>query len=121
MKFSALKALPVPGKITPDWKTQVNQSFVKDPVVVKKDYEKLVRAIADLELMEEYLRKEVLHDDASTSTLRQTVDLARELGYFVAPILAAFSPGAASKVGSIIATLDNLRGSEESRRLLRSF
>lgn len=109
MKFSAIKALPVPGVLTSEWKTSVNQTYAKKPDAVRRDYDRLVKAIADLELIEEYLRKEILHSDESTSPLRQTVELARELGVFVAPILAAFLPGAAGQIARVLSTIESAR------------
>lgn len=121
MRFSVLKTLTEPGKLTSEWKKSINQSFERNPSAVRQDYEKLVKAIADLQLMEEYLRKEVLHNDESTSYLRQTVELAMSMGMFIAPILATFSPGAAGKLAAILAALESLRNTERDRELLRGF
>lgn len=109
MKFSAIPALPVPGVLTSEWKMKINQTYAKRPEAVKRDYDRLVRAIADLELIEEHLRKEVLHNDALTSPLRQTVELARELGVFVAPILSAFLPGATGQIARVLSTIEAAR------------
>lgn len=121
MKFSVLKTLTTPGHLTSDWKKSINRSYEEKPDAVRQDYEKLVRAIADLQLMEEYLRKEVLHNDESTSYLRQTVELAMRMGMFIAPILATFSPGTAGKLAAILAALQGLSQNERDRELLRSF
>lgn len=121
MKFSALKALPVPGKLTDDWKRVTLQQFAKDPEIVRKDYVRLVESIADLELIEDYLREEVLHIDEPTNVLRKTVDLARELGVLIAPILTAYSPGSAKEVIKALGIISGIRSLDELRKQARTF
>jgi hypothetical protein len=117
MKFSAIKALPVAGRITADWKQTQSQLYANDPATVKKDYKQLVMLIADLELIEEYLRKQVLSNDATTNTLRKTVGLARELGFFIAPLLNAILPGSVRSVNSVMYLLDSVKENNARREL----
>jgi len=88
MKFALLKALSPSGTLSESWMETTQQSFLQNPVVFRRDYEKLVRAIADLELMEQYIRKEVLHDDESTSDARMVMDRVKDAFSYVSPYLA---------------------------------
>jgi len=87
MRFTVLKALPKPGMLSESWKLQIQQSFAQNPDGVRGDYDRLVRSIADLELMEQYIRKDILHKDEQSSTLRQIVDFARDINSLLGPAL----------------------------------
>jgi hypothetical protein len=88
MKFAVLKAMDKPGQLSDTWKNITQASYSERPSAFVKDYEKLVRAIADLELMEQYIRKDVLQGDESASLLVTAMNKARDTVSLVAPLLA---------------------------------
>lgn len=108
MKFRVLKALERPGVLSADWKANIQNAFNKNPVLVQEDYKSLVQAIADLELIEKYLREQVLHEDDETSGLQSVVQKAVEVGALLAPLLSVFRIRGAEQFGAVVSGLQSL-------------
>lgn len=108
MKFAVLKALTRPGYLGATWKTHLQDAYLEKPDIVRKDYEKLVRAIADLELMEKYLREEVLHLDEETSGLRDAIDRAVHIGALFAPIIGLFDRKHGVDIANVLSDVENI-------------
>jgi hypothetical protein len=102
MKFALLKSLNPPGVLSENWTNSVQQSYNTDPSGLVKDYEKLVRAIADLELMESYIRKNILHKDGSTSYALDIMGLVRDNVALIAPWLTVLDSVAGLTRGRIL-------------------
>jgi len=108
MKFAVLKALPTQGLLDSGWTLSIQTAYLKTPEKVVADYDKLVRAIADLELMEKYLREEVLHTDGSTSGLRSVMDQVASLGTLISPILSLFDRRSGANVATVLGDVKNI-------------
>lgn len=108
MKFAFLKALSRPGVMTTDWKNYTQLCYQNHPEALEKDYERLVQSIADLELIEKYLREEVLHKSEETAGLRSVMSKAVELGTLVAPFLQLFRIHGATEVVDAIDRLNQI-------------
>lgn len=108
MKFAILKALTKPGYLGASWKHHLQTAYQVTPALVRKDYEKLVRAIADLELMEKYLREEVLHLDEETSNLRSVIDRAVSLGALFAPVIGLFDRKHGVEMAKVLDDVENI-------------
>lgn len=120
--IGVLKTLPRASKITADWKIIVNQLYRDQTRSVVEDYERIVTALMELQIVEEYLRKEVLQNDDRTDGLRKTVELAYSLGYFISTVDEVVSlPGARDWISRTKELLYLLQQHEVDRQYLRRF
>jgi hypothetical protein len=81
MKFLILKELNRDSVDQDTWLAYHQRAYKKDPIRFAKEYEKLVKSISDLQLLEYTLRTQVLHQDDFTDSLRSALEKLIPLAY----------------------------------------
>lgn len=81
MKFLILKELNPSDVDSPTWLAYHQRMYTKDPARFAKEYEKLVKSISDLQLLEYKLRTQVLHQDDFTDALRSALEKLIPISY----------------------------------------
>lgn len=81
MKFLILKELKPEGPERDVWLKYHQKQYAKDPVGFAREYEKLVKSISDLQLIEYSLRTQVLHQDDFTDSLRGALEKLIPVAY----------------------------------------
>lgn len=81
MKFLILKELNPAATDSSTWLAYHQRMQAKDPARFAREYEKLVKSISDLQLLEYKLRTQVLHQDDFTDTLRTALEKLVPVAY----------------------------------------
>jgi len=73
MRFALISELPADGKVSTAWIKTHQARYSQKPTAVRAEYEKLVKSLAQLHIIEKALREEVLHVDDQSSDFRSSV------------------------------------------------